>query len=76
MSSDEGGVPTSIKTPKETLKIGLKLVHFLEGRIDRADIQSNITQFQKHYWCDPSVAATIFEDLQVTNYPIAHLGKK
>ena len=75
MSDDNGAVPISIKTPSEILKIGLKLVCFSEGRIHRAGIQSNITRFKKHYGCNPSVAARMFEDLQVTDLPAARLGK-
>jgi len=76
MSDDEGVAPTCIKTPQEMLAHGLKAVHFSEGRIDRAGIQSNITRFKKHYGCNPSVAARIFEDLQVTDLVEARLGKK
>jgi len=75
--SDDGSAacPTSVKTPREILAQGLKLVHFTEGRINRAGIQSNITRFKKHYGCNPSVAAQPFEDLQVTDLAEARIGK-
>jgi len=43
--------------------------------MNRAGIRSNITRFKKHYGCNPSVAARIFEDLQVTDLPEARIGK-
>jgi len=53
----------------------LQLVHFSEGHIDRAGIQSNITRFKKHHGCNPSVAARAFENLQATDNREARLGR-
>ena len=55
---------------------GLKLVHFTEARINRVKKWStNIQRFKDHYGCNPSVAAQIFEDLQMTEVDEARLGK-
>ena len=75
MSTDDGGVPASVKKPSEIPKIGLKLVRCSEGRTNGAGILSNITRFKKHHGCNPSIAAGIFEDLQVTDLPEARIGK-
>ena len=75
MSDDGREVPLSIKTPREILEQGLKLVHYSESRIDRAGVQSNTTRFKKHHGCNPSVAARTFEDLQVIDHAEARLGR-
>jgi hypothetical protein len=62
---DNSGV-TSILTPSELLKIGLKLVGFQKRRIRRAQKETNIARFKSFFGSSPGVIAMIWEDLQKT----------
>lgn len=65
--------PTLVVTPGEMLKEGLALVRYTQGRLARAGAPTNIQRFKDHYGCRPSVAAQVFEDLQVTDVAEARL---
>jgi hypothetical protein len=73
MDEDTLEAPKVILTPKEVLDAGLKLVHYTEGRIERAQQETNTTRFKSFYGCNPIVAAQIFEDLQTS--PIAEASR-
>lgn len=68
--------PRLILTPKEMLQAGLEAMHYSADRINRVKNQStNIQRFKDHFGCHPHVAATIFEELQITRLDSARLGK-
>ena len=55
---------------------GLKLMRYTEERINRVRNQAtNRQRFTDHFGCDEFVAATIFQDLQITSVDAARLGK-
>jgi hypothetical protein len=59
---------TSILTPKETMKMGLKLVGFKKRRILRVlSRKTNIDRFKGFFGASPAVYAEIWEDLQKTD---------
>jgi hypothetical protein len=53
-------------TPDNILKIGLKLVHYINKRIKRSRKSRNIEQFKSHFGAVPVVVPNIFDDLQLT----------
>ena len=57
---------TSILTPSEFLKIGLRLVGFKRRRIQRAQPATNIDRFKSFFGSSPRVIAMLWEDLQKT----------
>ena len=76
MSDEEEEAPTVVVTAQSMLQEGLGLVPYTEQRVGRAGLATNIRHFKYHHGCKPSIAALIFEDLQVTNIPEAHLDVK
>ena len=59
---------TSILTPKEIMKIGLKLiVGFKRQRIRRARRKTNVERFKGFFGASPAVYAEVWEDLQKTD---------
>ena len=76
MSDDEQEAPTVVVTAQKMLQKGLGLVHYSEQRVGRAGLATNLRRFKDHYGCKPSIAALIFEDLQVTDIPEARLDVK
>jgi hypothetical protein len=57
---------TSVITPDEMLKIGLKLAGYKRRRIRRAKKKTNIDRFKGHFGSYPLVCVIIWEDLQST----------
>ena len=77
MDYDDLIAPTVTLTAREVLGIGLKLVNYTDGRINRVkNKNSNMSRFASHFGCSPFVANQIFEDLQITNTPEARLDEK
>ena len=66
IDDDNQGV-TSILTPKEITKIGLKLVGFKRQQSQRARRKTNVERFKGFFRASPAVYAEIWEDLQKTN---------
>ena len=76
IEDDDFEPPKVILTPKEVLEIGLRLVNYSEGRINRAKIQTNTTRFKSHFGVNQIVAAQVFEDLQTSPNEDARLDEK
>jgi hypothetical protein len=75
-SDNENHGVTSIISPDEMMKIGLKLAGYKQRLVDRAKKETNIERFKAQYRSSPAVVAAIWEDLQLTEIPEAHVHDK
>jgi len=75
-SSDEDGDDigvTSIFTVDEMMIYGLRLGGYTQRRIDRSQRKTNVERFKSLYGSTPRVITIIWEDLQTTSDPAAHV---
>jgi len=70
---DEVNPALVVLTVEEILRKGLLLVNYSRKRIRKAKKKRNLERFRGHYGSDPIVIAQIWEDLQRTLIPEAHL---
>ena len=77
-SSDDDGevLVVDIKTPREILTIGLRLVNYTWRRIRRAKAKTNINRFKGHFGTTPVVCAQVYEDLQRNRDPEVKIEPK
>jgi len=75
-SDNENHGVTSIISPDEMLKIGLRLAGYKRRRMRRAKKETNIERFKAQYGSSPAVVAAIWEDLQLTETPEARVDVK
>jgi hypothetical protein len=64
---------TSIILPDKMLKIGLRLAGYKQRWKNRVKKEANIEHFKAQYGSSPAVVAAIWEDLQLTEIPEAHV---
>jgi hypothetical protein len=70
--NDNHGV-TSINSPDEMLTKGLRLAGYKRRRRNRVKKETNIERFKAIFGSSPAVVAAIWEDLQLTEIPEAHV---
>jgi hypothetical protein len=64
--NDNYGI-TSIISPDEMMKTGLRLAGYKRRRMNKAKKETNIERFKAQYGSSPVVVAAIWEDLQLTD---------